>query len=178
MRINDEIKVDDRIYLTGLGESDAYWFVEHLAEKEISDNTLMIPYPYKREDALWFLNFSKAKQGQGPRLDWAIRNEEEQLIGMISFHGDHKRGTHRDEVGYWLAKPYWGKGIMTKTLKKFCEMGFNEYGYVRLEAPIFAFNKASQRVAEKCGFQLEGLLKKAYLKNAKYYDGVLYALVK
>jgi len=56
------------------------------------------------------------------------------------------------EVGYWLGKEYWGKGIATKAL--------TEYLGIVKTRPLFAHvakhNIASQRVLEKCGFMFVG----------------------
>jgi RimJ/RimL family protein N-acetyltransferase len=84
---------------------------------------------------------------------------------------------HRAEVGYWVAREEWGRGIASRALSRFCRHGQGELGYYRIEAPIYAFNRASQRVAEKCGFVCEGTLRKAYLKNGVFVDAKLYALV-
>ncbi|MGQ0601311.1 MAG: GNAT family N-acetyltransferase [Anaerolineales bacterium] len=56
------------------------------------------------------------------------------------------------EVGYWIGKPYWGKGIATRALSKFLE-----YEKTRpLYAYVVKHNRASVRVLEKCGFRLSG----------------------
>ena len=75
------------------------------------------------------------------------------------------------EIGYWLAKPYWKKGIMSEAVKKICEIGFNEFGLSRITANVFEQNIGSARVVEKCGFTLEA----ACLKNYYKKDGKLYA---
>ena len=86
--------------------------------------------------------------------------------------------SHRAEIGYWLAKPYWNRGIMTAVVKKVCQYGFKEFGLVKITAHVFATNPASGRVLEKCGFEQEGFLKKHYLKDGRYLDAGLYGLVK
>jgi [ribosomal protein S5]-alanine N-acetyltransferase len=154
-------------------------FVEHLKEKQIQDNTLIIPYPYHSSDGEWFIQHcNDEKEKHGKPMNWQIRNEDQKLIGMLSLHGKYGIGSHRDEIGYWLAKPYWNRGIMTTALRRFSDFAFGRYGIVRLEAPVFDFNLASQRVAEKAGYIYEGTLKKAYFKDGKIFDGKLYALVR
>jgi RimJ/RimL family protein N-acetyltransferase len=68
-----------------------------------------------------------------------------QVAGTVmSFEMEGKR-----EVGYWVGREYWGKGIATKALKKFLEYEKRRplYGYVAIH------NKGSRRVLEKCGFE-------------------------
>jgi ribosomal-protein-alanine N-acetyltransferase len=169
-----KIIINDETYLSTFTNEDVAALITHLSEKQISDQTLMIPYPYKEENAKWFIEFAEKNK----KLSWAIRGKNSQLIGSIGFHGESKKGNHCDEIGYWLAKPYWGRGIVTEAVKKLCEYGFDKLNLVRIEAPIFAFNIASCRVVEKCGFIKEGIMRKAYFKNGEFIDGVMYALVK
>jgi RimJ/RimL family protein N-acetyltransferase len=148
--------------------------VKWFSEKQITDQTLAIPYPYTEKDAYGYLEYIKTSKG----LHLAIRTNEGLFIGGIGLKPDDKKGEHCREIGYWLAKPYWGKGITTEAVKKLCEYGFKELNLVRIEAPIFAFNTASIRVVEKAGFKKEELMKKAYVKNGEYIDGIMYAITK
>ena len=60
------------------------------------------------------------------------------------------------EVGYWIGKPYWGKGICTEALKLVIDYCFNEKGVKALWGDYFPENPASGRVMEKCGFKDTG----------------------
>lgn len=72
-------------------------------------------------------------------------------------------------------RPLWGKGLMTQTIAKFVAHCFSASELVRLKPPVFAYNKASARVLEKNGFELEGCLRKAYFKDGEYCDSLLFA---
>ena len=56
------------------------------------------------------------------------------------------------EVGYWIARPYWGMGICTEALALVIEHCFNVKGFSTLWGTYFPSNPASGRVMEKCGF--------------------------
>ena len=60
------------------------------------------------------------------------------------------------EVGYWIGKPYWGKGICTEALKLVIDYCFNVKGFTALWGDYFPENPASGRVMEKCGFKDTG----------------------
>ena len=79
---------------------------------------------------------------------------------------------------YWLAKPFWGRGIMTEAATKVSAVAFAELGLIRLTAHVFDFNVGSARVLEKSGFQLKGRLRRHYRKDGKTFDGLLYAKLK
>lgn len=109
-------------------------------------------------------------------MDFAIRNRNGRLIGMISFHGKYPK-LKRDEIGFWLARSYWNRSIMTQVLRRFEELGFRKYGYKRLHMLIFGFNKRSMRVAEKCGFTLTRSIRRAYFKNGRWISGKLFSKI-
>lgn len=174
-----KIIVSEQIHLSEFQPADQAACLEHLREKEIYDRTLRIPYPYTEADFLqWLQIVEKTTKEQGRAVHWAIRNEQGALIGGCGFDSLEIGTSHRAEIGYWLAKPYWGRGIMTAVVRRLREIGFAEFGLVKITAHVFADNAASAKVLEKCGFQQEGHLRKHYLKDGKYIDARLFALVK
>ena len=86
----------------------------------------------------------------------------------------YKRSLKKDEIGYWLARPYWNKGIMTKVVNKLCEIGFGKFGLMRIEATVFIHNAASCRVLEKGGFKKEGIYRKSVKKGNMLIDTIRY----
>jgi RimJ/RimL family protein N-acetyltransferase len=173
------IQVSDDISLSALGEKDVPALVECLKDREIYDGTLRIPYPYTKEHALSFLDLvAERSQRFGRLMDWAIRRNEEELIGMIGFQGSDHFAYGSDEIGFWLAKPYWGRGIMTATIQAFVCLAFDTYRMTRLEARIFSFNKVSMRVVQKAGFRKIKTLPREYLKEGFPIDAELYAIAK
>jgi len=171
----DIISINEHITLSEITLNDVDTFLEFLNEKEIYINTLSIPFPYTKDNSEWFISFvKKNKKKNGRIVNWAIRNKEGKLIGVIGF--DDGLDGHKAEIGYWLAKPYWGKGIMTAAVEKVCEIGFKEFGLSRITANVFEQNIASARVVEKCDFTLESAcLKNYYMKEGKIFNGKLYA---
>lgn len=174
-----KIDVNRQIQLSGFLASDQAACVTHLQEREIYDRTLRIPHPYTAADfQAWLKIVETATQQQGRPIHWAIRNGEGALIGGIGLDGVQLGKSHRAEIGYWLAKPYWGRGIMTDVVRRVCQLAFSELGLVKITAHVFANNPASTRVLEKCGFVQEGYLNKHYLKDGRYLDARLFALLK
>ena len=66
---------------------------------------------------------------------------------------------------------------MTAVVRKTCEFAFAEWNLLKITAHVFAFNPASARVLEKCGFEQEGYLKKHHRKDGQLIDARLYALI-
>jgi RimJ/RimL family protein N-acetyltransferase len=172
------IPVNGSIHLSEFQSSDKAALIEHLQERQIYDNTLRIPYPYTEADAdAWLAHVETTRREQGRPLSWAVREAQGQLVGACGFEGLVVGASHRAEVGYWLARPYWGRGIMTAVVRAACAFAFAELGVVKVTAHVFAANRASVRVLEKCGFQAEGYLKKHYRKDGVFIDARAYGLL-
>ena len=148
-------------------------------DKEIYNQTLNIPHPYEKKDALWwFNNIKKIKSEQGCAVTWAIRDINKQVVGGVGFHDIALGKSHCAEIGYWLAKKYWGQGIMTAAVKTATDHAFNKWKLIRIIAGVFHFNQRSARVLEKNGYELEGTLRSRYRKDGKVFDGKLYSKIK
>lgn len=180
MKIPDKIRINEMYYLSHsptMDDIDA--LMENLNDMEVYNGTLRVPFPYTRKNAESYVTGCKTQKEEfGRPMKWQVRHNSGLLAGSISLHNEHGKGSHKDEIGYWIGKAHRNKGLMTDTLKAFSALVFEYYGIVRIEATIFEYNTASQKAVEKCGFNYEGTLKKAYFKDGKYIDGKLYALVK
>jgi RimJ/RimL family protein N-acetyltransferase len=171
--------VNDHIYLSPFLPSDKPALVEHLREKVISDHTLRIPYPYTEDHAdEWLALSARTTEQQGQPVHWAIREAGAALIGGCGFDGFQIGTSHRAEIGYWLARPYWGRGIMTAVVRQLCQFAFSDWGLVKITAHAFSFNAASARVLEKCGFEQEGYLRRHFDKDGQWIDVRLFGLLK
>jgi RimJ/RimL family protein N-acetyltransferase len=174
-----KIVVNDQVHLSEFRSSDKPALVQYLNDRDIYDRTLRIPSPYTDASAdEWLALVANITKQQGQPIHWAIRNAADALIGGCGFDGLRVGESHRAEVGYWLAKPFWGRGIMTAVVQRVCRHAFEEFGLVKITAHVFSHNPASARVLEKCGFQEEGFLRKHYLKDGKFIDAKLFALLR
>ena len=173
------IQITEDISLTEYRATDVPALVQYLNEIEIYNNTLNIPHPYTREVADTWISLKEQQTKEGGRpVSFVIRDEKEALIGGTGFENLQIGKTHKAELGYWLAKPYWNQGIMTRVVKGLCKFAFDEFGLIKITARTFSFNQRSSRVLEKCGFVREGFAKKHVKKRDQYLDVNLYALLK
>lgn len=134
----------------------------------------VFPYPYTVENAKTFIRRA-AHDAMSCTLAIVIDGEAVGCVS-VSFAGDID--SLSAEIGYWLGEPFWGQGIATDAVGKMCEYVFKHYDIVRIHASVFRYNRASRRVLEKNGFELEGILRKSVYKNGKICDSCVYSLVK
>jgi RimJ/RimL family protein N-acetyltransferase len=171
------IVVNEQWRLTEIRPSDKAALVRHLREREIYEQTLRIPYTEADAD-VWFEIVAATTARQRRPVQFAIRAAADELIGSCGFDGFEMGKAHLAEIGYWLAKPYWGRGIMTAVIGAACQHAFAEFGLVKVTAHVFATNPASARVLEKCGFEQEGYLRRHYRKDGQYLDALAYGLLR
>lgn len=159
-------------------ETDAADIAKSANDQEIAHNLATLPHPYTLNDAKTFLAkvFEESLKKPQTNYYWAVEVKG-QYAGSIGLHLN-KEENHIGEIGYWLARLFWGKGLMTKSVKIISRFGFNQLKLKRLEITVYPWNKASMRVAEKNGFQLEGILRKRAKRNSRYLDEHLFAKVK
>jgi RimJ/RimL family protein N-acetyltransferase len=124
----------------------------------------VFPYPYKIEDAEKWIKFVLNDKNN---FAYTITDENE-LIGGIGAIPNQDVNRFTTEIGYWLAEPFWNKGITTKAVKTFCKFLFENYNFNHLTASIYEGNNASMKVVQKAEFKLEGVLRKNVYKENKF----------
>jgi [ribosomal protein S5]-alanine N-acetyltransferase len=130
------------------------------------------PHPYTRADAdSWIIIVTS---DTAPR-HFAIEVEDA-LVGGIGFQplgGEHQGVA---VFGYWLGRLAWGRGIATEAARLLADHALHAAGMRRLEATVFAPNRASARVLEKSGFHLEARFRERCVqRDGSICDGLLYA---
>jgi len=81
------------------------------------------------------------------------------------------------EIGYWLAKPYEGRGIVTRACERFFDMAFDELGLHRMELQAASGNLRSRAVAGRLGMHEEGVARDGIRVADGYLDSVQYAIL-
>ncbi|MGV8169373.1 MAG: GNAT family N-acetyltransferase [Candidatus Nanoarchaeia archaeon] len=112
----------------------------------------------------------------GLNRDYAIIYEGEVVGGCGVKIDFHRRFI--GELGYFIDKEYWGRGIATESVRQLEKICFNELKLKRIEIRMNTQNCPSERVAIKAGYVKEGELKKAFNVNGKFADNFVYAKVK
>lgn len=128
------------------------------------------PHPYTEENARDFIGFVLSSSTE--RI-FAIEVAAE-AVGSIGLKPQTDVYRLSLELGFWLGEPFWGRGIMTRAVGEVVDYAFQLPDINRVYAQVFEHNPASMRVLEKNGFQLEGILRKAVIKDGKLRDVHLY----
>jgi RimJ/RimL family protein N-acetyltransferase len=163
---------DGDLLLRPWTEDDVPGLVVACNDPEIPRWIPVIPSPYTEADALAFV---RGELETAPEYSFAIA-EGGALVGAIGLARNSMR--YRGSIGYWVAALARGRGICTRALRVVCRFGLDELELARLELITDPDNVASQRVAEKVGFQREGVLR-AHLRHpdGRIRDSVMFSLL-
>jgi ribosomal-protein-alanine N-acetyltransferase len=106
-----------------------------------------------------------------------VLGESGRQIGDCCVHGLHRQ-SRRGEIGYTLARAYWGQGYMQEALDALLEFAFVTLDLNRLEADIHPDNHASRKVLERFGFEQDGYLRERWIVGDEISDSALFGLLK
>ncbi|MCH9626373.1 MAG: hypothetical protein S4CHLAM123_15700 [Chlamydiales bacterium] len=163
---------DEKMSLKTLSSTDIDDFMEWATDDEVTRYMMWDSYK-TRGVAEDFFNNVVEKHGWFKAICLG-----EKVIGSITL--DKGKGTHscKAELGYVLAKKYWGNGYATQAIQLALTAGFKELEVERLEAYVDPTNIGSQRVLEKNGFMREGLLRNHIIQKGIVKDRYIYSILK
>jgi len=142
---------------------------EHVADVEamLGDPDLLrftrIPEPVPPGFASAWLERYEEGRRDGSREAFAIVGGEGEFLG-IAMAPRIDRESQTAELGYVVAPVTRGRGVATEALRRLTAWAFEELGMLRLELMISVENPASKKVAERCGYVFEGVLRSLYFK--------------
>ena len=171
-----------RLILRDLKDKDKNVLPLIVNDLEISRYLAVVPYPYKKKDAIWFVDKCKKDSKEKPRKNYEIGIElkdTSELIGVIGLnHVDLWNG--RATLGYWLAKKYWRQGITYEAVQVVLGFAFNKLKLQRIDIEAAVENIPSNNLIKKFGSRFEGVAKRKHKTKAtgEYRDSNLYGLLK
>ena len=129
-----------QVILRAVSADDLAVFYEHQLDREAAQ---MAEFPSRDWDA--FMAHWKKIMSDPANILKAIVYDGQVAGNIVSWEHEGEQ-----EVGYWIGREYWGRGIASAALKQFLE----QVGIRPLYAFVVKHNIASRRVLEKCGFVL------------------------
>lgn len=173
----DEFALADGVVtLRRFTSSDAPTVQTLAGDPAIADTTLHVPHPYLPGEAERWIATHDAGFADGTGATFAVTMPDSGLVGAIGIRIDAQH--HNGEIGYWIGKPYWGRGFGTAALRLLIADGFSRFDLHRVCAHHLARNPASGRVMQKAGMKVEGRLREHVLKNGRFEDVILYGLLR
>jgi RimJ/RimL family protein N-acetyltransferase len=156
--MNTPVLETPRLVLRPLALSDAPAIQRHFNNWNIIRQlSAAVPWPYPDDGAESFVRLQLEKMAAGEDIHhWvlALRRGDGEAIGNIHFrpHAESPEG----DRGFWLAEPYWNRGLMTEAI-----VAVNDFAFLTLGVESFyvcnaASNPGSRRVKQKTAAEFVG----------------------
>jgi RimJ/RimL family protein N-acetyltransferase len=160
------------VRLRTLSDADLVHFPELLADPDVLRFT-RVPEPpppdFPREWLAWY----EAGRREGTREGFAAYDDA-RFVGL-GLAPQIDRRARELELGYVVTPSARGRGVATEILRLLTEWAFSQVGALRIHLVTDVENRASQRVAERCGYRREGVMRSVYVKEGKRADVVLWS---
>jgi len=165
----------ERLVLRPFSPSDADAVQRLAGEPEVADTTLSIPHPYLDGMAKAWIATHETAWTRNESATLAVTETGEGLVGAISLRIELAQ--RRAELGYWIGRPYWGRGYATEAARAMIAWGFAHVGLSRIYAHHMTRNPASGRVMEKIGMQYEGTLRHHFFRGGVAEDVAIWGIL-
>ncbi len=146
------VLVTRRLILRGWEDSDARSLYEYARDPAVGPIAGWPPHRSVEESLSVIRNVLNGREAYAVCLKTDLK-----AIGAIELKmRGHTDLTERDdecEMGYWLGKPFWGRGIMPEAASEMLRRAFEDLGMTKVWAGYYEGNARSGRVQEKCGFR-------------------------
>lgn len=171
MFVKHHIDNSTTIFLRDLEVDDAEILAQNANNPLIACNlTNAFPHPYGLEDAQRFISMARSFD---PSRIFTI-DINGLASGGIGIHPQSDIMCKNAELGYWLAEPWWSKGIISVLIPEIIRYGFENFDIDRIYARPFGSNLASQKVLIKTGFVLEAHIKENIFKWDRVEDELIF----
>ena len=167
---------DDTIRLEPLDDRYVPDFERLLQDPEVVRNTRVPSSPPPDFASMWVGRYIEGWR-DGSRAGFAILSPEAEFLGfggVVDLDLDARQG----EIGYVVAQEARGRGVAGRALRLITAWALGELGLERVELHIDSENTASIRVAERCAYVREGVLRSFHFKEDIRADTVIYSLLR
>ncbi|MFO1185973.1 MAG: GNAT family N-acetyltransferase [Alphaproteobacteria bacterium] len=153
-----------RLTLRPVERRDAARIIEALGDYDLARNLATVPHPYPAKSFEDFLARHEAR-GSSSRPFVILERDVVGMIGLSDILRDETNAVAT--IGYWVAKPFWGRGFATEAGGALVEHAFSTLGFTALKSGHFKDNPASGRVLAKLGFRYTGESKRHSLARGE-----------
>ncbi|MBT3334153.1 MAG: GNAT family N-acetyltransferase [Rhodospirillaceae bacterium] len=164
----------EQLVLRPLERTDAPKVAALAGDWEVARWTLDIPHPYDMTMARDFVAWAQDEFSSQRRIFLGmVARASGDLVGIISLT---RNGTDEGEIGYWVGRPYQGKGYAREAAAVAIKLGFEVMALRRVVAACMPDNEPSWRVMEHCGMTYVEAIQRWSIARRETFDLSLYAI--
>jgi RimJ/RimL family protein N-acetyltransferase len=166
------------VSLRPLKRSDQVAIQKYANDWHVARYLPLMPFPYTLDHARQWINTTHRAARNKTEYDLGIHlTGKDEIIGMVSLMNLNWKSRNA-ELGYWMARKYWGKGYMREAISLILRYAFKELRLVRVYAVVLDTNIPSVKVLERVGFTREGTWRKADKFAGRWHDVFGYGILK
>lgn len=143
-----------RLQLRPFQAADAHRVASLVGDWDVASMLARVPHPYGADDALAWFSVLPAHRACGRSYTFAIASAADGVIGAMGL--DLRENDDLYTLGYWLGRPYWGRGYATEAGAAILAYATEDLGKTDYHSEHFVENAASGRVLEKLSFVYTG----------------------
>lgn len=167
----------ERLILRKLVPEDAEDIFAYASDDQVSRYVTWDTHP-SVEVSRGFIEFTLGRYDRDEAGEWGIvLKSSGRLIGAMGFPWVDAKN-RRGEIGYVIARPYWGQGLVPEAVVRVLRFAFTEMGLNRVECCHFLPNEKSGRVMQKAGMRFEGIARERFFAKGRFWDVKQYAILK
>ena len=167
----------ERLLLCKITPEHSADMYEYSSDPDVTKYLTWSPHSSVKETER-YINLLQKKYSDGTFNDWGlICKETGKFIGTCGYTSFDKP-KNIGEIGYVLAKDFWGKGLAVEAVKTVMDFGFKNFGLDGYFAKHMEGNDASGRVMQKCGMTFEGMYKRSMFIKGEFKNIVVYNISK
>ncbi|HZT91199.1 MAG TPA: GNAT family protein [Gaiellaceae bacterium] len=164
---------DGVVVLRALREDDRDAVLRTMRDDVVA-RWLNMPHNPDAHDFESLLRLTRDWRASGERFDFVVTESGDDVaLGAVVASRRHRENY---EITYLAAADGRGRGLMTRGVRLVCAWLFGE-GVGRIELRTHPDNEASQRLAERCGFQREGRERQSIWLHGRRADAILWSLL-
>jgi [ribosomal protein S5]-alanine N-acetyltransferase len=168
----------DRLVIRAFDESDAPALFEHAKNPNVTRFTLWDHHKSISDTEMFVRDYARCRyiEHTPEPLAITLRGDPRPIGAVGCFWASQPNKTM--ELGYWLAEPFWGRGLTAEACRAVVDSAFANHGPRRIQARVIVGNVASVRVLEKIGFQFEGTLRASLFRRGAFEDVMYFARIR
>jgi ribosomal-protein-alanine N-acetyltransferase len=168
-----------RLVLRPFEEADAEPLFEYAKNPKVTRYTLWDHHKTVADTVAFVRDYAQVRYREGMAEPYAITfsSDTTHPIGACGcFWVSQPNQTM--ELGYWVAEPYWGRGIVVEACRAVLDHAFRDHQPARMQARVIVGNEASVRVLDKLHFRYEGTLRSALKRGGNCEDVMMFAILR
>jgi RimJ/RimL family protein N-acetyltransferase len=165
----------EKVVVRPLRRADAELLARLLRDRRV---VRFVPLRVRRETGAGFVDRVLGEQHRGEGFAFAIEEStSKEVVGQIRLF-NWSRYNRDAEVGYWLLRSRWGRGLATEAVRLVCAFGFPSLRLHRIQAFAAVGNTRSDRLLRRLGFRCEGRSRQSFRSARGWGDERSYGLLR